>query len=142
MIATYGMSSYKEDKDVLGEKIKAEYDVDSIGAQVMTGYKMGGITPEVGMRYVTMKMDEYTDSIGQNVKPEDVTVLTGVLGVTFKQDFKACPVVSRSVWKRISPPLMISAAMMENPLSASATARAMKWLAKIWISSGLKPVLR
>lgn len=88
MIATYGMSSYKEDKDVLGEKIKAEYDVDSIGAQVMTGYKMGGITPEVGMRYVTMKMDEYTDSIGQNVKPEDVTVLTGVLGVTIKQDFK------------------------------------------------------
>ncbi len=83
-IATYGWSDYSEEKSVAGVGVKADYDVETFGLQAMTGYDMNvkglGFTPEVGLRYVHIKQDAYTDSADQKVSGNDSDILTGVIG--------------------------------------------------------------
>ena len=83
-IATYGWSDYSEDKSVSGVGVKADYDVETFGLQAMTGYDMQvkgfGLTPEVGLRYVHISQDGYTDSADQKVSGNDSDILTGVIG--------------------------------------------------------------
>ena len=45
-IATYGWSDYSEDKNVSGQNVKADYDVETLGLQAMTGYEMFRIYTE------------------------------------------------------------------------------------------------
>ena len=56
-IASYSFASYDEEKRVSTFKVKGDYDVNAFGAQVMTGYKMGYVTPELGVRYLNVKQD-------------------------------------------------------------------------------------
>lgn len=86
-IASYSFASYDEEKKVSTFKVKGDYDVNAFGAQVMTGYKMGYVTPELGVRYLNVKQDAYEDSIGQRVDVVSNDVLTGVFGIRIKQDF-------------------------------------------------------
>lgn len=86
-IASYSFASYDEEKRVSTFKVKGDYDVNAFGAQVMTGYKMGYVTPELGVRYLNVKQDAYEDSIGQRVDAVSNDVLTGVFGIRIKQDF-------------------------------------------------------
>lgn len=86
-IASYSFASYDEEKRVSTFKVKGDYDVNAFGAQVMTGYKMGYVTPELGVRYLNVKQDAYEDSIGQRVDVVSNDVLTGVFGIRIKQDF-------------------------------------------------------
>lgn len=86
-IASYSFASYDEEKRVSTFKVKGDYDVNAFGAQVMTGYKMGYVTPELGVRYLNIKQDAYEDSIGQRVDAVSNDVLTGVFGIRIKQDF-------------------------------------------------------
>lgn len=86
-IASYSFASYDEEKKVSTFKVKGDYDVNAFGAQVMTGYKMGYVTPELGVRYLNVKQDAYEDSIGQRVDTVSNDVLTGVFGIRIKQDF-------------------------------------------------------
>lgn len=86
-IASYSFASYDEEKRVSTFKVKGNYDVNAFGAQVMTGYKMGYVTPELGVRYLNVKQDAYEDSIGQRVDAVSNDVLTGVFGIRIKQDF-------------------------------------------------------
>lgn len=86
-IASYSFASYDEEKRVSTFKVKGDYDVNAFGAQVMTGYKMGYVTPELGVRYLNVKQDAYEDSIGQRVDTVSNDVLTGVFGIRIKQDF-------------------------------------------------------
>lgn len=90
-IATYGWSDYKEKKNVAGMRVNADYDVDSIGFQAMTGYDMNVMgatfTPEAGLRYVNIKQDSYRDSVGQKVSENNSDILTGVIGAKLKKDF-------------------------------------------------------
>lgn len=86
-IASYSFASYDEEKRVSIFKVKGDYDVNAFGAQVMTGYKMGYVTPELGVRYLNVKQDAYEDSIGQRVDAVSNDVLTGVFGIRIKQDF-------------------------------------------------------
>ena len=83
-VATYGRSKYKEDKNVAGLKVKADYDMDAIYTQVMTGYNFyinnAMLTPEGGLRYLYTNTHSYTDSADQNVKSDKTNTLTGVLG--------------------------------------------------------------
>ncbi len=86
-IATYGWSDYSEDKNVDGVGVKADYDVETLGLQAMTGYDINvnglGITPEAGLRYVHIKQDAYIDSSDQKVSANDSDILTGVIGARF-----------------------------------------------------------
>lgn len=90
-IATYGWSDYSEDKNVNGVGVKADYDVETFGLQAMTGYDMQfknfGLTPEVGLRYVHIKQDAYTDSADQSVSGNDSDILTGVIGAKVNKTF-------------------------------------------------------
>ena len=90
-IATYGWSDYSEDKNVSGQNINADYDVETFGLQAMTGYDMPvkgfGFTPEAGLRYVHIKQDAYTDSADQKVSSNDSDILTGVIGAKVNKTF-------------------------------------------------------
>lgn len=86
-VASYSFAGYDEEKRVSAFKVKGDYDVNAFGAQVMTGYKMGYVTPELGVRYLNIKQDAYEDSIGQRVDAVSNDVLTGVFGLRIKQDF-------------------------------------------------------
>ena len=90
-IATYSWSDYSEKKNVAGNQVKADYDVDTIGLQAMTGYDMNvkgvNVTPETGLRYVHISQDGYKDSAGQRVTTDDADILTGVIGAKASKDF-------------------------------------------------------
>lgn len=83
-IMSYGWSDYSESKNVSGIGVKADYDAETFGLQAMTGYDMQvkgfGLTPEVGLRYVHISQDGYTDSADQKVSGNDSDILTGVIG--------------------------------------------------------------
>ena len=83
-IMSYGWSDYSENKNVSGIGVKADYDAETFGLQAMTGYDMQvkgfGLTPEVGLRYVHISQDGYTDSADQKVSGNDSDILTGVIG--------------------------------------------------------------
>ena len=83
-IMSYGWSDYEESKNVSGIGVKADYDAETFGLQAMTGYDMQvkgfGLTPEVGLRYVHISQDGYTDSADQKVSGNDSDILTGVIG--------------------------------------------------------------
>ena len=89
-IASYGYSKYDENKHVAGDVYKAKYDVDNIGAQVMTGYNASvakvDVTPEAGLRYNNIHRDNYVDSAGQAVKAETMDVMTAVAGLKVGKD--------------------------------------------------------
>ncbi len=82
---TYNMSEYTDTKTVAGVSASAEYDVDSYGAQVMTGYDFAtGITTEAGLRYLHVAQDGYSDGFGlTSVKAMDTDFLSGVAGVKY-----------------------------------------------------------
>ncbi|MBQ6027807.1 MAG: autotransporter domain-containing protein [Alphaproteobacteria bacterium] len=85
----YTMSDYSEKSDVLGVAINSDFDVDAFGGAVMTGYDfVGGITPEIGMRYMHISADEYENSLGVKSKLDDADYLTGVLGAKYAFDYR------------------------------------------------------
>lgn len=94
VIASYGWSDYEEKKNVAGVNVKADYDVETLGLQAMTGYDIYSrttgvtLTPEAGVRYLHIKNKEYTDSAGQKTKNEDSDVLTGVLGIGLSKNYR------------------------------------------------------
>ncbi len=85
---SYGMSDYEENSNVLGVQVKGKYDVQTWGGQVMAGYDTClGITPEAGLRYLNIRQDSYTDSIGQRVEADNINLLTAVVGAKYGYDF-------------------------------------------------------
>ena len=90
-IASYGWSDYSENKNVLGNSIDADYDVDTFGLQAMTGYDIKScdwtLTPEAGLRYVHLKQDSYTDTAGSRVSGNESDILTGVIGAKVAKDW-------------------------------------------------------
>ena len=102
-IASYGYSEYDENKHVAGDVYKAKYDVDNIGAQVMTGYNASvakvDVTPEAGLRYNNIHRDNYVDSAGQAVKAETMDVMTAVAGFKVGKDLVSCFGVRSFYWR-------------------------------------------
>ena len=84
-LATFSRGEYEEEKQILSSMGKASYDVDSWGAQVMTGYDIkletAVITPEVGMRYLAVKQEGYADTLGTTVSGTRSDYLTALVGV-------------------------------------------------------------
>ena len=103
-LAMYTRSEYDEEKKVYDHRIKANYDVDAVGAQVMFGRKMGPyvsgnwasgvIKPELGLRYIYTKQHGYTDSVGQKVGSADGQTLTGILGAQYTIAYALSPSLS------------------------------------------------
>ena len=83
-IISYSWSDYKEKKNVFGNIADADYDAETLAMQLMSGYdfytQYATITPEAGLRYMHIKGDNYTDSLGQDIKFDNSNIVTGVIG--------------------------------------------------------------
>ena len=79
----YTMGNYTETSNPFGVQFESEYDVDSFGGQVMTGYDFtSGLTPEIGARYLHISQDAYDAALG-HVDGADMDYLTGVAGIRY-----------------------------------------------------------
>lgn len=101
-MAMVSRGQYDEEKQILSSKGTANYDVDSWGAQVMTGYdiKLDNmvVTPEIGLRYLTVKQESYTDTLGTTVDGVTSNYLTALMGAKASWDLgKIRPTVGVSV---------------------------------------------
>ncbi len=83
--ATYTMSEYSEDVALAGGvHMNNTYDVDSYGAQLVTGYDFAtGITTEAGVRYLHIAQDSYVGEFGTDVKASETDFLSGVAGLKY-----------------------------------------------------------
>ena len=89
-IFSYGWSDYKEKKSIADYLVRAKYDVNTLGMQVMTGYEFWApygvkFVPELGMRYLYLDQDDYTDSLGIRITGRTSDVLTAVFGAKISQ---------------------------------------------------------
>ena len=84
-LVTFSRGQYDEEKQVLSSVAKANYDVDSWGVQMTTGYDIkiadAVITPEVGLHYLSVKQEGYTDTLGTTVEGTSSDYLTAIAGV-------------------------------------------------------------
>lgn len=79
----YTMGNYTETSNPFGVQFESEYDVDSFGGQVMTGYDFAsGLTPEIGARYLHISQDAYDAALG-HVDGADMDYLTGAAGIRY-----------------------------------------------------------
>ena len=80
----YTMSKYTETVDAFGVRLKSDYDTDALGGQVMTGYDFAsGLTPEVGLRYLHVTQDSYSNGLN-HVSSDDTDFLTGIAGMKYR----------------------------------------------------------
>ena len=84
-IANYTSSDYSEKGTVIDNTpIFADYSVKSYGGNVATGYNFNtGITPELGLRYIHVTADDYTNSFGVKTHMDNTNFLTGILGAKY-----------------------------------------------------------
>lgn len=79
----YTMANYTEMTTAFGAMFNLEYDVDSFGGQVMTGYDFAsGLTPEIGARYLHVSRDAYNNGLF-DIASSDTDYLTGVAGLKY-----------------------------------------------------------
>lgn len=92
-VLNYNYSKYTEKKTPLGISLRSEYDVNSYGIQLMTGYDMdNGLTPEMGLRYLDVDADSYNDGM-QRIRSNHDDVLTAVAGIKYTTNVKSDGVV-------------------------------------------------
>lgn len=80
----YTMSDFSEEGVVMGTPVTGDYDVNSFGGVIATGYDFAsGVTPELGLRYMHVMADDYTNSMDVKTKSKDTDFLTGVFGAKY-----------------------------------------------------------
>ncbi len=86
-VVNYTMSDYSENGSALGLAVSSDYDLDSFGANVAMGYDfIGGITPEVSLRYMYLDSVNYTNSMGVKNKIDNSDYLTASIGTRYGFD--------------------------------------------------------
>lgn len=79
----YTMANYTESTTAFGITVNPEYDVDSFGGQIMTGYAFAsGFVPEVGARYLHISQDNYNNGLA-DISGTNTDFLTGVAGMKY-----------------------------------------------------------
>ena len=85
-IASYTMGEYDENVDPFGVTVNSVYDVNSYGAQIMTGYDFAfGITPMMGVRYLHVEQDAYNNGIN-SISAQESDYMSGVAGLKYAVD--------------------------------------------------------
>ncbi|MCQ2581597.1 MAG: autotransporter domain-containing protein [Alphaproteobacteria bacterium] len=87
----YTTSGYKENGSVAGLlAVDSEYRANAFGANVATGYELPfGLTPELGLRYLHVRTNDYTNSLGFHTDAKNTNFLTGILGARYGFDIAA-----------------------------------------------------
>lgn len=78
-VGTFGHTKFKDETKIL--KLKSEYETDTFSAQAVAGYDFGGISPEVGVRYTSVKQDEYKTGLDLTVQSKTMEFATAVAGI-------------------------------------------------------------
>ena len=79
----YTMSNYAEMATAFGIIVNPEYDVDSFGGQILTGYNFAaGLTPELGVRYLHINQDDYNNGFA-DIEGLNTNYITGVAGIKY-----------------------------------------------------------
>ena len=90
-ILSYSVSDYEEDKVVAGVNGEADYKANNISAQLVTGYeylaKYTMVTPIIGLRYMNVDRDGYTDALGTHVSSNNLDTLTALIGVKLTNSY-------------------------------------------------------
>ncbi len=73
-ILSYGHTRFDEENG-------SKYNFQTIGAQVMSGYEIGYLTPEIGMRYLHIWSNNYHNAQYVTMKGQDENILTGIMGI-------------------------------------------------------------
>ncbi|MFQ6739597.1 MAG: autotransporter domain-containing protein, partial [Alphaproteobacteria bacterium] len=85
----YTTSKYEE-SGISIVPVDSEYRANTFGANVATGYDFAsGITPELGLRYMHVRTNAYTNSLGMNVDANSTDFLTGIVGARYGFDIMA-----------------------------------------------------
>ncbi len=93
-VASYGRTDYTEQTPL----VQSEYAANNIGLSASAGYLLSdSFTVTGGARYLKVMQDAYTDSIGQEVKASDNTMLTLVAGGEYRTAFNAFDLQLRPV---------------------------------------------
>ena len=77
-VLDYTKSSYDETKDLSGMTVADNYDVKTIGGQLMWGYDAAAWRPEFGVRYASVSRAAHEDSVGQNIQSFSNSVFSAV----------------------------------------------------------------
>ena len=79
----YTLSDYTENVDPFGVVVENTYDADVYALQAMTGYDFAnGITPEMGLRYMHITQNEYSNGIN-TIATHNTDFLTGAAGLKY-----------------------------------------------------------
>ncbi|MBQ6012357.1 MAG: autotransporter domain-containing protein, partial [Alphaproteobacteria bacterium] len=83
-IANYTWADYSEEGIAMGTPVTGDYNVDSFGGMLAAGYDFDtGITPEVGLRYLHVNGEDYTNSMDVKSKLDSADYLTASLGAKY-----------------------------------------------------------
>ena len=86
----YTTSGYKENGSIMGLAVDSEYRANAFGANVATGYELPfGLIPELGLRYLHVRTNDYTNSLGFHTDAKNTNFLTGILGARYGFDIAA-----------------------------------------------------
>jgi len=86
-MAKYGFAKYDEEKAPMGIAMKADYDIHSYAANMVTGYHFeNGLAPEAGLRYIYLNQNNYFDG-AQHIKTDNNDVLTAIAGLKYAKSF-------------------------------------------------------
>lgn len=84
----YTLSDYDESGHAFDIPVSADYKTNAFGGNITTGYNFaGGITPELGLRYLHVNEETYTNNLGIKNKLDSVDYLTAVLGTKYGYNF-------------------------------------------------------
>ena len=87
--ANYSMFDYTEKGDVFGTSVSSDYDVKSFGGQIVAGYNFdGGITPEIGLRYMHLSVNDFKNNLDIKTKIDDTNYLTAMIGTKYTHDIE------------------------------------------------------
>lgn len=86
-VMNYTTSDYSERGSALGLDVSSDYTMDAFGANVAFGYDfIGGITPEVSLRYIYLDSVNYANSMGVRNKIDSSDYLTAAIGTRYGFD--------------------------------------------------------
>lgn len=86
-IVNYSMSDYSEQGNALGIGVYSDYDLDTFGASATMGYDfIGGISPELSVRYLHLGSTDYTNSLGISNTIDSADYMTASIGTRYGFD--------------------------------------------------------
>ena len=85
----YGDSKYEENKYLPGMTVNADYHIKSYAANVTAGYEINDwLTPLLGVRYLNLQQEGYTDSSDQSVSASQDDYLSAMLGAKVQTAYR------------------------------------------------------